>query len=221
MTVEKVLKKLESLGTERQRDFNKKNGASDNQFGCKKGDIREVAKELKTNHELGLELLQTENVDARSLAILILKPEDLSIKEVEKMVKSETFTHLADWFTMYVIKKRKDKETLREKWMKSKNKMLARAAWSLTSDVASKDPGSLELDAILDRIEKEMPKAAPEIQWTMNFTLAQIGINEKKRRKRAIAIGEEFGLYRDFPVSKGCTSPFAPIWIKEMVSRQS
>jgi hypothetical protein len=26
--------------------------------------------------------------------------------------------------------------------------------------------------------------------------------------------------YRDYPVSKGCTSPFASIWIKEMVSRQ-
>jgi len=27
--------------------------------------------------------------------------------------------------------------------------------------------------------------------------------------------------YRDYPVSKGCTSPFAPIWINEMVRRQS
>lgn len=221
MTAKQVLKKLESLGTEKQRGFNKKYGAGDNQFGCKRGDVRKVAKELKTNHELGLELWETENIDARFLAILILKPEDLSVKEIEKMVKSETFIHLADWFTMYVIKKRKDKEALREKWMKSKNKMLARAAWSLTSDVASKDPGSLELDDLLDRIEKEMPKAKPEVQWTMNFALVHIGISDKKRRKRAIAIGEEVGLYRDFPVSKGCTSPFAPIWIKEMVSRKS
>ena len=29
------------------------------------------------------------------------------------------------------------------------------------------------------------------------------------------------GIYRDFPVSKGCTSPFAPIWITEMVKRQT
>jgi len=26
-------------------------------------------------------------------------------------------------------------------------------------------------------------------------------------RKRAIAIGEKIGLYRDWPVSKGCTPP--------------
>jgi len=28
------------------------------------------------------------------------------------------------------------------------------------------------------------------------------------------------GVFRDCPVSKGCTSPFAPIWIDCFVSRQ-
>lgn len=44
--------------------------------------------------------------------------------------------------------------------------------------------------------------------------------NFPEHRKRALAVGEKLGVYRDFPVSKGCTSPFAPIWINEMVSRQ-
>jgi 3-methyladenine DNA glycosylase AlkD len=58
-----------------------------------------------------------------------------------------------------------------------------------------------------------MADAEPEVQWTMNNTLAAIGIHFPKHRKRAIAIGEKLGIYRDYPVSKGCTSPFAPIWI--------
>jgi 3-methyladenine DNA glycosylase AlkD len=66
-----------------------------------------------------------------------------------------------------------------------------------------------------------MPAALREVQWTMNTTLAQIGINFPKHRKRAIEIGETLGIFRDYPVSKGCTSPFAPIWIKEMVRRNS
>jgi 3-methyladenine DNA glycosylase AlkD len=65
-----------------------------------------------------------------------------------------------------------------------------------------------------------MGNAAPEVQWTMNNTLATIGIRFPRHRKRAIAIGEKLGVYRDFPVSKGCTSPFAPIWIDAMVNRQ-
>lgn len=47
-----------------------------------------------------------------------------------------------------------------------------------------------------------------------------IGIHFPELRERAIAIGERLGIYRDYPVSKGCTSPFAPIWINEMVRRQ-
>lgn len=36
-----------------------------------------------------------------------------------------------------------------------------------------------------------------------------------------VKLGEKLGVYRDYPVSKGCTSPFAPVWINEMVSRQN
>ena len=54
----------------------------------------------------------------------------------------------------------------------------------------------------------------------MKSTLAEFGIHVPKLRKRAIAIGEKLGVYWDYPVSKGCTSPFAPIWISAMVRRQ-
>ncbi len=62
--------------------------------------------------------------------------------------------------------------------------------------------------------------AEPATQWTMNNALAAIGIHHAEHRARAVAIGEALGVYRDYPVSKGCTSPFAPIWIGEMVRRQ-
>jgi hypothetical protein len=32
-------------------------------------------------------------------------------------------------------------------------------------------------------------------------------------QKRAIAIGNKLEVLKDYPVPKGCTSPFAPIWI--------
>jgi 3-methyladenine DNA glycosylase AlkD len=78
----------------------------------------------------------------------------------------------------------------------------------------------LDLSALLDRIEAEMPAAPPETQWTMNFALAYIGIHHPALRERALEIGETLGIYRDYPTPKGCTSPFAPLWINEMVRRQ-
>src|SRR5690606_23119237 len=113
-----------------------------------------------------------------------------------------------------------EKDSLREKWMNDKNPWAARAGWNLTASRINKGDDGLDLKALLDRIEKELPRAAPEVQWTMNNTLAAIGIKHASLRKRAIAIGEKIGLYKDWPVSKGCTPPYGPVWIEAMVNRK-
>ena len=136
------------------------------------------------------------------------------------MVRSVTFVQVADWLNSYVVAQHPDKESLRQEWMSTKDPMAARAGWRLTADRVEENHDGLDLPALLDRIESEMGNAVPEVQWTMNSTLAQIGIHFPKLRKRAFSIGETLGFYRDYPVSKGCTSPFAPIWIKAIVSRQ-
>lgn len=220
MTLKEALTNLKALGNEKMRLYNKKHGADENQFGVKLGDIRTLANKIKTNHELALSLWKTGNVDARFLSTLIIDPKALSLTEMDKMVRSITFVRVADWFNAYVVEEYPDKEGLRTKWMLSKDPMAARAGWSLTSGRVVRSPEGLDLPAMLDRIEADMPNAAPEVQWTMNSTLAQIGICFPAHRARALGIGEKLGIYRDYPVSKGCTSPFAPFWIKEMVSRQ-
>jgi 3-methyladenine DNA glycosylase AlkD len=220
MTLKETLKQLESLGNEGMRAYNTKNGVGDNQFGVKLGDLRVLAKRIKTDHDLALALWKTGNIDAQFLATLVIKPKSLSADEMDRMVRSVTYSRVADWLISYVVKQHPDKESLRQGWMATKDKWAARAGWSLTADRVEKSPEGLDLPALLDRIESEMGKAAAEIQWTMNYALAAIGIHFPKHRKRAIAIGEKLGIYRDYPVSKGCTSPFAPIWINFMVSRQ-
>ena len=98
--------------------------------------------------------------------------------------------------------------------------MAARAGWSLTAERIAKNPEGLNIPALLERIDAELPAAAPEPQWTMNMALATIGIHIPEHRARTLAIGERHGVYCDYPTSPGCTSPFAPDWINEMVRRQ-
>jgi 3-methyladenine DNA glycosylase AlkD len=220
MTLKETLAQLKALANEKMRAHNSARGARTNQFGVKLGDIRTLANKIKTDHALALELWDTGNIDARLLATLLIVPKKLSVDDINRMVKSEPFVQVADWLYSYVIKVYPDNESLRKEWLNSADVMAARAGWSLTSGCVARNPDVLDLPAILDRIESEMAGAAPEVQWTMNSTLAQIGIHLPKYRKRALAIGEKLGIYRDYPVSKGCTSPFAPVWINEMVRRQ-
>ena len=220
MTLKATLAQLESLGDEKVRAQNKKHGAGANQFGVSLGDIRALAKAIRTDHPLALSLWETGNVDAQFLATLLIQPEKLSAKAMDRMVRSLTFVRVADWLIAYVVRQHPDKEALRQKWMAADDRWAARAGWDLTAERVGKSPDGLDLPALLARIESEMASADPEAQWTMNNVLAGIGIHFPKHRKRAIAIGEKLGVYRDYPVSKGCTSPFAPTWINEMVRRQ-
>lgn len=220
MTLDQVMQELKALGNEKVRAMNEKNGAGQNQFGAKLGDIRAIAKKIKTDPNLAQELWKTGNLEARFLATLITKPDSLSASDLDKMVRSVDYGHLADWLVSYVVKQHPDKENLREKWMNDNHPSAARAGWSLTTERVVKNPEGLELDALLDRIENEMENAPELARWTMNFCLGEIGIHSPQHRQRAIGIGEKIGAYRDYPVSKGCVSPFVPIWVNEIVARK-
>jgi 3-methyladenine DNA glycosylase AlkD len=220
MTLKDALKELEALGNEKMRAIHVKNGAVQELFGVKMGDIRNVAKKIKLDHDLARELWTTENIDAQLLALLVIKPKQLSLKELDEMASLIRVGWVSDWFASYVLKDHPENDKLREKWMMSKDPWKARLGWSLMAGRVTRDADGLDLEELLNELEKKMPKADPAVQWTMNNTLAQIGINHPKLRKRALAIGEKLGIYKDYPVSKGCTSPFAPIWINEMVKRQ-
>jgi 3-methyladenine DNA glycosylase AlkD len=220
MTVQEVMAQLEALGSAKVRELNVRNGAPDNHFGVKMGDIRTIAKAIKSDHALGLELWNTGNADAMIVATLVLKPKQLSSIELEQMVRSVTYAQLADTLITNVVKLHPEKETLRLQWMENEDAMLARVAWSLTTERICKSPGGLDIETLLDRIESELASAPAAAQWTMNFCLGEIGIRYPEHRDRVIRIGETVGLYKDWPLSKGCIPPYVPVWVRAIVERQ-
>ena len=182
MTLKETLKQLQALGNAKVRAQNAKSGAGDNQFGVSLGDIRVLAKKIRTDLPLALSLWETGNVDAQFLATLLIQPKKLSAKEVDRMVRSVTFVRVADWLNAYVVRQHPDKEALRQDWMAADDRWAARAGWDLTAERVAKSPDGLDLPALLARIELEMADAEPEVQWTMNNTLAAIGIHFPKQQ---------------------------------------
>ncbi len=219
-SVDEILQRLKESGMEKVRIQNTKRGAGENQFGVRLGDIRKLAKKVKKSLPLALELWDTNNIDSRFLSLLLIHPKDLTVEKMTSLVTSIGFDRVSDWFNSYIAKKHPNHEELRIKWMESENSMAARASWFLTAEKIKKNPTDLNIEQLLNRLEEDMGTADPLVQWTMNLALVEIGINFPTFRERSITIGNKLGLYKDYPVPKGCLSPFAPIWIKEMVSRQ-
>ncbi|MGK5739316.1 DNA alkylation repair protein [Micromonospora sp. URMC 103] len=113
-----------------------------------------------------------------------------------------------------------DAEELRVAWSADPDPVVASAGWALTTERVARKPAGLDLSSLLDVIEAELRDAPDRLQWAMNHCLAQIGIAHAEHRARAIAIGERLEVLKDYPTPAGCTSPFAPVWITEVVRRQ-
>ena len=223
MKTQDVLIKLETLGTEQLRAQNVRHGFVGEQFGVKLGELRTIAKAIKLNTAFGLELWATGYLEARLVAILIMKPKELSVEQLKMLVQTATYGHLADWVNSYLVKQHPEKEALRIAWLDvdaHAEPWLARTGWSLTTERVSKSPDGLDIAGVLKRIDNELATAPEPARWTMNFCLGELGINHAEFRDEAIAIGERVGAYRDYPTSKGCISPFVPLWVAAIVERQ-
>lgn len=216
-TVAEVMAELAALEDPKARAVNERHG---DDHGVNLGKLRAVAKRLRTQQELARGLWATDDTAARLLAILISRPKAYEQNELDRMVREARAPKVQDWLVNYVVKKSPHAEELRLAWTADPDPAVASAGWALTAERVVKKPDGLDLAGLLDVIESHMKDAPDRLQWAMNTCLAQIGIQHPAYRTRAIGIGEKLEVLKDYPTSPGCTSPFAPIWIDEMVRRQ-
>ncbi|WP_280231754.1 DNA alkylation repair protein [Nocardia cyriacigeorgica] len=216
-TVSQVLAELVALEDPKIRAVNEKHG---DDHGVNLTKLRAVAKRLKTQQDLARDLWATDDTAARLLAMLICRPKAFDRDELDAMMRQARAPKVQDWLVNYVVKKNPHAEDLRRAWFADLDPLVASAGWALTADRVVKNPEGLDLTELLDLIEAQMKDAPDRLQWAMNTCLAQIGITHPEYRARALDIGERLEVLKDYPTSPGCTSPYAPIWINEMVSRR-
>ncbi|MEV5548677.1 DNA alkylation repair protein [Streptomyces sp. NPDC052309] len=216
-TVAEVMAELAELADPKIREVNERHG---DDHGVNLGKLRALAKRLKTQQELACRLWETDDTAARLLALLICRPKAFDRDQLDGMVREARTPKVHDWLVNYVVKKNPNAEELRVAWTADPDPVVASAGWALTTERVAKKPEGLDLAGLLDVVEAEMKDAPDRLQWAMNHCLAQIGIEHPEFRSRAIGIGERLEVLKDYPTSPGCTSPFAPVWINEMVRRQ-
>jgi 3-methyladenine DNA glycosylase AlkD len=216
--VAEVMAELAAMEDPRAREVNERHG---DDHGVNLGNLRALAKRLKTQQELARRLWQTGDTAARLLAILICRPKAFERAELDVMLREARTPKVHDWLVNYVVKKNAHVEDLRLAWTADPDPVVASAGWALTTDRVAKKPEGLDLPGLLDTIDARMATAPDRLQWAMNHTLAQIGITHAEHRARAIEIGERLGVLKDYPTPPNCTSPYAPIWITEVVRQQA
>ncbi|MEU4164574.1 DNA alkylation repair protein [Actinoplanes sp. NPDC026670] len=216
-TVTGLMAELAALDDPKARAINERHG---DDHGVNLGALRAVAKRLKTQQDLARDLWATGDSAARLLALLICRPRAFDRDELDTMLRGSRTPKVQDWLVNYVVKKSPHAEALRVAWTADPDPVVASAGWALTVERVARKPDGLDLDGLLDVIDARMKDAPDRLQWAMNHCLAQIGISHPAQRARALEIGERLEVLKDYPTPPNCTSPYAPIWITEMVRRQ-
>jgi len=221
MTKNEILAKLGDLGNEKRKQMYIKNGSGENTYGVLLGELRKLAKQLGTNHELALELWQSGNTDAQWLACMLFNAKKLTLDEVRSMVAQLTYSDIIDKFVGEVVSNHMDADILAEEWSVSNKDNLGRAGWNLiVHKVSAGKFTNAALEELLIWIEAELQTAPPGKQWAMNHAMCEIGIRYPQFTERCITLGETLGVYRDLKVSKGCTSAYAPNWIAAGIKKR-
>ena len=192
----------------------------------KLGDLRKIAKAIKKDHELAMELWSTGEFLPRQLAILIMDKKILTqevIDQLDKDIQSHELderNQLIDWLMANQLSKDKKTIALMESWENSPSILQRRLFWYYQARLrwmGKTDYSNTE--ELLASIEAKMMGEKPPVQWAMNFTAGQIGKWQEEHRARCISIGEETGLYKDEIVPRGCTPSYLPKFIPIEVAK--
>ncbi|GGP11265.1 DNA alkylation repair protein [Oceanobacillus neutriphilus] len=193
----------------------------------KLGDLRKIAKDIKKDHELAMELWSTGDFLPRLLATLIMDKKLLSpdvLNKLDKDMQTHPFderNNLMDWIMANQLTKAKKTIALMESWENSPSALQRRAFWYYQGRLRWTGKTLPDNTAdLLSALEANITQEEPEVQWAMNFTAGWIGVYDEKNRARCMKLGEKTGLYKDEMVSKGCTPNYLPEFITIEVNKR-
>lgn len=215
-SVSEVIARIEELEDPKVQKVNEKQG---DDHGVKLADVRALAKEIKSNHDLAERLWETGNTAAQLVAVLISEPTMFTNADMDRWLREARTPKVRTWVVNYIVKKGHHSDGLRQIWFNDPTPEVAAAGWDLTTAMIEHRSNELDMIRLLEIIEKQMKDAPEPLQWAMNNCLANIGIHHAYLRERAIGIGEKLEVLKDYPTPLNCTSPYAPTWINEVVSK--
>lgn len=220
MNCQETLRQLESLGTEQNRKVYRRHGVSANLFGVSYAHQHKLAKALKGNHPLALELWASGNHDARVLATLIADPAQGDDQLLDEWVCDLDSYGLTNAFAGFAGKTDRARDKA-EQWRNSAEEWPGRAGWQLVSHLAMQDkdlPDAYFL-ARLEEIEGEIHTRKNRVRDAMNNALIAIGIRNAALEPPALAAAARIGKVIVDHGQTGCKTPDAATYIQRTLAR--
>src|SRR5690606_20088743 len=142
----------------------------------KLGDLRTIAKAIKKNHQLAMELWNAKYFFARQLAILIMDKKQLTEEVIDHLIgdinqhEEKEKLQLTDWLMANQLTKDKEIIALIDSWRNSPSSLKRRIFWYYQDRLrwTGQIPPS-NTEELVSKFETEISKEQPEVQWAMNL----------------------------------------------------
>lgn len=222
MDYSEVIAKLEACGTEQNRKIYQRHGAGDNLFGVSSANLKQLKKEIKTDHALATKLWASGNADAQSLAAMIADPSVMSKSDLDSWLRDIQCYMLIDVFVTHLVSKTPHARSRMEKWTKSKDEWIGRAGWQLLAHLATNNMelSNTYLEEYLKTIRKRIHGSENRTKDAINNALIAIGMRNDSLGSKALAVAADIGKVEVDHGNTSCKTPDAASCIKKAKKRR-
>jgi 3-methyladenine DNA glycosylase AlkD len=221
MNVSTVLSALEAKGKPATAQVYRRHGAFGTTWGVSTADLDALAKKLKTQHALALQLFDSGVHEARILATKIADPEQVTSRLLTTWLGKAGNYVVVDAIASLAAKTTGALGLARD-FVKSGHEWTAAAGWSIFC-LAALDRRLDESEAkrLIATIRRDIHRQPNRVRHTMNDALIAIGGGMPQLSELAIAAARAIGHVEVDHGDTGCVTPAAGPYIEKMLARKS
>jgi len=199
-TVQSVMDELKACGKESHlKTFIRHGIPADRTFGVPNPDLKSIAKSIKGQQELALQLFSTGNMDAMYLAGIVIDGKKMSRDQLQEWVRgSHGMVVIANFPIAWAAIENGDGSDLGLEWIASDDEMTQCSGWSTLSGIVTVTADDkLDLDKVselLDMIQRDVHDAKNRTKSAMNTFLISVGCYVLPMNMKAMEVAKAIGI---------------------------
>jgi len=221
-TAASILADLKSKGKENTRKIYARHGmAADRIYGVSTADMKPIAKTIKKQQALALDLYATGIMDAMYLAGMVADGSQMTRKQLNEWAEGAAHMQMiAEYTVPWVAVDSEHARGLAIEWMHSKKEHVASAGWCTYSGLVATRPDAAldlkEIESLLATAVKEIPTAQNRVRHTMNGFVISVGSYVKPLLNQAKAAARQIGSVEVDMGDTACKVPLATAYIEKV-----
>ncbi len=210
MTLAETMATLEKAGSAQTKKTYMRHGANEPLFGVSFATLKGLLKRIGVDHELALALWDTDNFDARNLAVKIADPAKMTSADLDRWARGDNAMMCGSYVSALACEGPHGLSRANA-WLASKDIGERVAGWMLVGMLAMRDEAMPDawFQARLAEIEKSIHAASNAERDTMNRTLISIGCRSGALRKAVAAAAKRIGPVEVDHGDTSCKTPDA------------